>query len=105
MLASTGRGNLKLDCLNAQGEVCGITLLEVLIVPKLGVNLFSARKASMRGASVIFNEDGSYIQLGEDEYPIKHEKGLCLWKCRVQGEEDSSFEGAEDPAAYAASAK
>lgn len=97
ILLSIGKGNLHVDCRDKSGKVCGITLQEVLIVPEIGVNLLSVRKANLRGAKVIFRQDCSYIQLGRDQLPITHEQGLCIWKVKLQGVKDP-----KDTAAYTA---
>lgn len=62
MLQVEGVGTVELSCVTPSGEA-SVTLTEVAYVPGASANLFSIRRATERGASVLFSGATCQIQI------------------------------------------
>lgn len=97
VLISKGKGKIRLEAFNAEGEVCNILLQEVLYVPDLGLNLLSVPKLLSRGANVRFGEQSSYIEAGKIIYPIERKNGLWVWMLKRRAQDLAEEGAAEEP--------
>ena len=56
-----GKGNAKFQIYDSQGNVVSITVNDALFIPSYDINIFSVKKAAIKGAQCLFSSDGGEL--------------------------------------------